>query len=204
MISEGAEAKIYSGKMLGIDVIVKDRIKKPYRIAEIDNPLRHQRTRTEAKILFLASSSGLNVPSVLLIGRTTLTIKKIDGIALHKIIDENTLPPKKLKKIISSAGTYAAMLHDLDISHGDLTPANMMVDKRGGLWIIDFGLAEMTPSIEEKALDLLLMKRSISGAMFNAFLDGYKKKSKRCAEILPRLNEIERRGRYQTRTLLTG
>ena len=61
---------------------------------------------------------------------------------------------------------------------------------------------EMTNSLEDKALDLLLMKRSSSAGQFLAFVDGYKRLGKDAPWVLRRLKEIEKRGRYQTRTLL--
>ncbi len=60
----------------------------------------------------------------------------------------------------------------------------------------------MTGSMEDKALDLLLMKRSINTMQFRAFADGYKAQGKDAAGVMKRLGEIEKRGRYQTRTLL--
>ncbi len=203
IIGEGAEAKIYQGRFLGFDTIVKDRIKKRYRIDLIDNALRKQRTKREAKILYMAATNGLMVPSVLFVGDTTLIIKKIDGVGLHEIINENTIGESKYRDLLFLAGRYAGIMHNLNIAHGDYTPANMMLDKSNRLWIIDFGLSEITSSIEEKALDLLLMKRAIPKSLFENFLKGYRTECKDADKTIARLAEIEKRGRYQTRTLLT-
>ena len=46
LIAQGAEAKIFKKK----DSILKDRIKKSYRLPQIDIKLRKSRTRSEAKI----------------------------------------------------------------------------------------------------------------------------------------------------------
>lgn len=44
LIAQGAEGKIYKTD----DRIIKERIKKNYRISEIDSKLRKERTRAEA------------------------------------------------------------------------------------------------------------------------------------------------------------
>ena len=205
LINEGAEAKIYSDRYLGVDVIVKDRIRKGYRIKEIDEVLRAQRTKGEARILYTASSNGLNVPGVLLVDGTRLYIRRIYGTSLHEYTNGSVrIPESRLSRALYDAGAYGGQLHNLDIAHGDYTPANMMLDRNGALWIIDFGLGEKTRSVEEKALDILLMKRALPKFLFAKFLSGYRKSSKDHAQILKRLAEIERRGRYQTRTLSTG
>lgn len=205
IIGEGAEAKIYSGKLLGVDIVIKDRIKKGYRIKEIDGILRKQRTKKEAKILYAASSSGLNVPNVLLVDGTRLYIKRIKGNGLHEYINGNLRISKTgLSRAVYTAGVCCGALHNLDIAHGDYTPANMIIDNKGVLWIIDFGLAETTRSVEEKALDLLLIRRALQKELFALFLDGYRKNCSAHAQVIQRLNEVERRGRYQTRTLITA
>lgn len=204
-IGEGAEAKVYEGELLGIRIVVKDRIRKRYRIPEIDSELRQKRTKIEARLLYTASANGLNVPNVLLVDGSRLFIRKIDGKNLHEAINGSMqIVPERLNRAIYDSGVCCGALHNLDIAHGDYTPANMMVDRNGTLWIIDFGLAETTRSVEEKALDLLLMKRAVPSKLFGSFLKGYRKSCTSSVEIINRLAEIERRGRYQTRTLITA
>ena len=63
IIAQGAEAKI----ILSNDFIIKDRIKKSYRISELDKKIRERRTRSEAKLL-LKSSKIINCPVPLRVG----------------------------------------------------------------------------------------------------------------------------------------
>ncbi len=202
MMGEGAEAKVYSGNFLGVEVVIKDRVRKRYRIKEIDDSLRKRRTKTEARMLYAASSNGINAPNVLLVDGTKLYIRRIKARNLHEYTNGGmVMAGAKMGHALYSAGVQCGILHNIGIAHGDFTPANMMIDGDGGLWIIDFGLAEATRSAEDKALDLLLMKRAVSKGLFARFLSGYRKSSVAHAEITRRLAEIERRGRYQTRTL---
>ena len=57
VLYQGAEAVIVKEK----DFIIKDRIKKSYRLPEIDEKIRKQRTKSETKLLEKASKI-INVP----------------------------------------------------------------------------------------------------------------------------------------------
>ena len=194
-LSEGAEAVLYETTFLGMHAVAKERTEKSYREKTIDTRIRDTRTKLEARVLARAYSNGANVPSVLLVGHNTIIMQKIDGKTLHSIEEK-----KWGGNAMIDAGKQLALLHSLDIAHGDFTPANVMSGKDGKIYVIDFGLAEITGSIEEKALDVLLMKRSIRKQNYVSFISGYQGFSK-AKEVLDRVEEIERRGRYQTRTL---
>jgi TP53 regulating kinase and related kinases len=60
VLVQGAEAKI----ILNNDFIIKDRIKKSYRIMELDDKIRKSRTKKEAKLLEKASQI-INAPKPL-------------------------------------------------------------------------------------------------------------------------------------------
>jgi Kae1-associated kinase Bud32 len=197
-ISEGAEAVIYSTVFMGFDAVVKERIRKRYRIKEMDDRIRTARTKREARILSFASDVGVRVPSVLLVDRYGICMSRIIGSNLNTLMKEG----ENLEGLFYRLGRYAGLLHDAGIVHGDYTPANVLIDKEHEPWIIDFGLSDTTSSFEEEALDLLLMKRSVSTKQFAEFVKGYKTQRKNSAEVLRRLAAIEKRGRYQTRTLL--
>jgi len=194
-IAEGAESYIYSTNFLGFEGIIKKRIKKNYRLSVLDESIRIRRTKNEARIMARLAKLGINSPSLLFLDKYDICMGRIDGTNLNRIA-ENT----NNKKIFSKLGEYCAILHNNNISHGDFTPANVMIGD--GIYLIDFGLSEITNSIEEKALDLLLMKRSISKDNFDVLIKSYKTNSKDHSMILKRLEEIEKRGRYNTRTLL--
>ena len=196
-LSEGAEAVIYSCKALGLDAVIKDRVRKGYRIGSLDERIRTARTKNEARILALAANAGINTPRVLLADRYSICMTRIRGRNLNKMADSGNM-----KGIFYRLGAYAAALHNAGIAHGDYTPANAMIDGKGRPYVIDFGLSVMTDAIEEKALDLLLMKRSISQQQYKTFVAGYKRSAKNVDEVLRRLAKIEKRGRYNTRTLL--
>ncbi|MEM0150049.1 MAG: KEOPS complex kinase/ATPase Bud32 [Candidatus Micrarchaeaceae archaeon] len=196
-ISEGAEATIYEVRAQNCSLILKYRPAKGYRVKNLDNMLRARRTRVEARALGAAHNIGVNVPLLRLVSKYGILTSMVKGSMLKDMLNRNS---KLLNKTLREAGRHLAALHSAGIVHGDYTPANIMVDGET-VYVIDFGLASFTNSIEDKALDLLLMKRSLSSAHFNSFMEGYKALSNQ-SEVCRRLAEIERRGRYQTRTLI--
>jgi len=146
------------------------------------------------------SSLGVNSPNVLLVDKYDIVMNRINGINLNDMINSNN-KKVNLKKIFGVLGNYIAILHNNDVIHGDYTPANIIVDKSSNVYLIDFGLSEMTNSVEDKALDILLMKRALDGNGVEEFLKTYKNICKENKLVLKRLADIEKRGRYNTRTL---
>lgn len=191
-IGEGAEAQIFETGMFGSRVIAKARQPKAYRIKELDVMLRRSRTKKEARAMLRARENGVNAPALLALGEFTIYMEKIEGTLLKDA--------GKGGAAYARIGAELAKLHAADIAHGDFTPANILL-RRGDVCVIDFGLSDITKSIEEKAIDLLLMKRAIKRNDFESMLEAYSKAYRDAKQVLDRLAGIERRGRYQIRTL---
>ena len=196
LVNEGAEAKIYETRVFGKSILVKVRQPKAYRVKELDTSIRVSRTRKEAHAMLLAKSKGAKVPAVLAYGKYEIYMEKAEGILLRDILSNAD------KHVFEQAGRELGKLHNAGIAHGDFTPANILVKggKNSKIIIIDFGLSTFTSSEEEQALDVLLMKRSIGKDQFSSFLAGYSSYAK-SGIVLSKLAEIEKRGRYQSRTL---
>jgi Kae1-associated kinase Bud32 len=192
IIDKGAEADIFSETLFNKSTIVKVRKPKRYRIAELDSSIRKTRTKREAKVMYRANKAGISTPRIYAIGKFSIYMERIKG----KLLKDTIQKPSMYSKL----GTELGMLHKNDIAHGDFTPANVMINGNR-LCIIDFGLSEVTKSIEEKALDLLLMKRSINKGNYDALVRSYKKDYAEAKDVLERLDKIEERGRYKIRTL---
>ncbi len=192
VFSEGAEAKIYQTRIFGKTLLLKARERKAYRIEQLDVKLRSTRTKKEARIMQIAYRQGANVPKVVAYGAFEIYMEKLDGMLLRDMKNAK-------QSIFVKCGEELAKLHKAGVVHGDFTPANIIVSKEK-VFVIDFGLAEQAPSLEERAIDVLLFKRSVTPKQFEAFLMGYKKFEK-SGEVIERLKEIEKRGRYQERTI---
>ena len=193
LISEGAESKIYADDSFGVPLIVKARERKGYRIEGLDESIRRGRTRKEAKAMCKARESGANVPGIIAVGRFSIFMERKRGKMLKDVRFGN--------KEMRAAGAQLAKLHAAGIAHGDFTPANIMLCSNGPC-IMDFGLAGIGGGDEEKAIDLLLMKRSVEKPQFSSFIKGYSAYANH-KPVLKKLSDIERRSRYKARTLQT-
>lgn len=198
-LSEGAEAIIYKTDFLGMPALIKRRISKDYREKKLDENIRTTRTKKEAKILSVLSDKEIYVPSLLMITKFDIYLSVIKGKRLSTFYDQK----KEMKKTFARIGESLATIHNSGISHGDYTPANIIVENEK-VGIIDFGLADITHSIEDKAMDIILMKRSINPSHYSKFISAYKQKSTDPKPILKRVEDIEKRGRYIERSLKTA
>lgn len=190
-IGAGAEAVIILNSKNNIE---KQRIRKDYRIEEIDTPLRRSRTKKEAKIIAKLYSLGLNVPKLIKVTEYDIEMEKIDGTQLKVILDKH---PGYAELI----GQNLTIMHDNEIMHGDLTTSNMIL-KDDKLYFIDFGLSFNSTRVEDMAVDIHLFKQALESKHFlvmdeayNFFLKGYNPKNKNA--ILKRLEVVESRGRYK-------
>jgi len=196
LIAQGAEAKIFQKN----SAILKIRTKKSYRHPILDNKLRKSRTKKEAKILTKALELGIKVPKVLDTGTFNLKMELIEGEKLSETLNSYNL--KKQLKIMQEIGEQTAKLHENNIIHGDLTTSNVLL-RKNKVFIIDFGLGFISQKIEDKAVDLHLIRQALEAkhfqnykALFQAFLKGYRKWEE-SKKIIDRLKIVEKRGRYK-------
>lgn len=197
IIGKGAEAVLY----LTDNKLVKERIKKGYRIEALDIKIRKSCTRKEYKLLVKASAL-INVPRVLEFcdKEMKITMEFIDGQLFRDILDE--IHNKKRIELCGRLGQDIALLHDNNIIHGDLTTSNFIL-KDDKIYFIDFGLGFVSHKVEDKAVDLHLLRQALESKhykhfeeSFRAVLEGYKK-SRNYKDVIERLEKVEKRGRYK-------
>lgn len=201
IIQKGAEAIIYLSTGKTGEKVVKDRPKKGYRIAELDERIRKARTKSEAKLLEKASKI-INSPKPIKIEKYSLEIPFIEGKKLSEHL--NSFPLAAQKKICRSIGSEVAKLHNAGIIHGDLTTSNIILSKDNNPCFIDFGLGFISNKIEDKAVDVHLFKEALEarhfknwGILFKEFLEGYKE-YKEHSKVLEQMKKVEARGRYRS------
>ena len=141
LLQQGAEAKIY----LSDNSITKSRIPKSYRHPVLDDKIRKSRTRREAKLLTKALALGINVPRVIKTDKSEIEIEFIDGDRLSEKL--NAYSEAKQFETMQKLGKQAALLHSLNIIHGDLTTSNVILENKD-VFLIDFGLAEYSIEVE--------------------------------------------------------
>lgn len=193
-LHEGAEAKIYFTD----GTVIKERLTKEYRYKEIDRALRKKNTRKEVKLLQKASEH-VPVPKVIAHSDVEMTIQMefIEGKKLRDVIDS-----VNRKDIFTRVGKKIAKLHNASIIHGDLTTSNIIIHDK--VYFIDFGLGFISTKVEDKAVDLHIIKKALESKhymhaeeCFGYLLEGYKKENTEFETIMRRLEKVERRGHYK-------
>ena len=205
--AKGAESDIYEATWLGREAIVKNRVSKSYRIPEIDNKIRKLRTKSEAKILSDVKRTGVRAPVLYDIDfeDKSIVMEKINGSLVKDIM--HNIDEDKRRELAIAIGENIKAFHDGDIIHGDLTGSNMILvednlDNIGdNLAIFDFGLGKYSDLLEDKAADLLVLKKSfqsidydIATETFNWILEAYDSNNQ--SKMANKIAEIEGRGRY--------
>ena len=197
IIQQGAEALILKEK----NQVIKRRTKKSYRIPEIDEKISKYRTRSESKLLKKAYEL-IKTPEITRTDEKTKEIfmEFIDGKKLSDHLDNFSL--EKQREICGKIGKNVAKLHERDIIHGDLTTSNMIL-KNNKVYFIDFGLGFISHKIEDKAVDLHLLKEALEARHFKHWKELLEEvfneynKSKDAKKVFEQLKKVEKRGRYK-------
>lgn len=195
LLFKGAESNIYLTKWYNKKAISKIRIPKIYRHRVLDDDLRRRRTISESKMITLAKEFGLRTPYIYFVDpfRAEIVMEYISGTRASKVLTSS---------ICNEIGRFVSTLHLFNIIHGDLTPANFIVNRK--ITMIDMGLSFHSTRREDKAMDIRLFKEILNSTyhryytkFFGDFLDGYKSvNSRELEKILQRMDEIDTRKRY--------
>ena len=190
LIAKGAESNIIKSSYMGQSAVIKARIPKSYRIPEIDSKIRKSRCKLEAKLLSDAKRVGVRTPILydVNLSEKSILMENIDGVMLKDVINE---------KLAYRVGLEIAKIHSADIIHGDITSSNIML-MDDDLVFLDFGLGRYSDLDEDKAVDLLVLKKSLQSIdynkavnYFNQVLKGYDN-----LKVINNIADIEKRGRY--------
>jgi Kae1-associated kinase Bud32 len=205
IIYRGAESVLYLDNFEGQQVLVKERIKKKYRIARIDEKIRKTRTRGEVKLLTEARKVGVLTPKILFVDEANhkIIMEFIDGTRIKELLF--TADKTTAERICFGIGKLVGKLHAAGIIHGDLTTSNMII-KDDQIYFIDFGLGEFSRRLEDQGVDLNLLYEALRSTHFKILklcweniVKGYKEEYKNAEQALKKVEEIERRARYMER-----
>ncbi|MGZ4904014.1 MAG: Kae1-associated kinase Bud32 [Halobacteriota archaeon] len=187
-VTVGAEAKV----SIYADVVVKERVPKGYRIKALDDKLRKERTKLEARIQSDARQGGVSTPIIIDVNDYTIHMERVKGDLVHQVINES---------IAEQVGETLCRLHASGIAHGDPTTRNMIV-AAGRVYLIDFGLAYYDSDVEARGVDVHVFFQTLEAMYDNAqllkeaFLRGYAKHCSDAARVVDRVDAIRLRGRY--------
>jgi bifunctional N6-L-threonylcarbamoyladenine synthase / protein kinase Bud32 len=180
--------------------VTKRREAKTYRHPELDDRLRRERTRIEARLTSLARRQGVPTP----------VLSDVDP--LESRLEFEYVGREDLRAALSPARVrevagHLARLHLAGFVHGDPTTRNVRVGRPDGrehgsdrTSLIDFGLGYHTDHVEDYAMDVHVFDQSLVGTADDpeplraALREGYREVGEEC--VLERLADVEGRGRY--------
>jgi TP53 regulating kinase-like protein len=202
LMKKGAEASLFLMDWNGRKVVMKKRLPKNYRPLKLDMQIRHYRTIHEPQLMHEAKKAGVATPTIFLVDlkNAAIIMEFVEGKQIKQML--NTVSSEERQTLCFEIGKLTGKLHMNGIVHGDLTTSNMILNSEGKIFFVDFGLGEKTSELESQGVDLHLMKRALQSThfdfaeeCFDSVLRGY---SKICGstEILKKIKEIEKRGRY--------
>jgi len=201
-----SKQKVYIKVHGDAKIVIKQRFTKTYRHSTLDERLNRTRTSQEARCLQKAFECGINTPRLLSWDKKNylISMEFIEGPTVKAKIpqlahDEDSA----LTLLATSIGESVASLHTQNLIHGDLTTSNMIINGlTGSLTIIDFGLASVSASIEDRAVDLYVLERAlhsthseVAAKLFSLIIDSYGAAVNRSQETLARLAAVQLRGR---------
>ncbi|KAJ3036059.1 TP53 regulating kinase [Rhizophlyctis rosea] len=207
LIKQGAEARVYKIPFGPTTAIVKERFRKAYRHPVLDEKLTARRVVQEARCLHRLRKAGIDTPTLYLLDvpNSLIYMECIEGSTARDYINAQTLSPEQETTLADSIGKSLAIMHSLDIVHGDLTTSNMLLRTgSNALTLIDFGLSTVSSMIEDKAVDLYVLERAListhpnSEPLFQKILDAYAEHWKEGKAVLRKHDEVRRRGRKRT------
>ena len=141
------------------------------------------------------------MPSILLIdhNNSSILISRIRGSPLYDLLKKGEAGTPELRKL----GHLIRRLHNLGISHGDLTTHNVMLSEEGDMHLIDFGLSRQSPELEHLGLDIQVLNECL-GASHSTIPDAIEtvseayleEESEKARSVIDRFRKITGRVRY--------
>lgn len=206
-VSRGAEASLRRVEWMGRPALLKERDLKAYRPKELDERLRRERTRTEARLLVEARRLGVRTPLVYDIDleRHRIVLEELPGPTLKQLIDQHPAEVSALEGPVRRFGRALGRLHAGGISHGDLTSSNVLFPEpeTGDPAFLDLSMGSRNAGLEELGIDLHLVEEDLRSLhpmgeqLLESFFAGYAEGNPhRHTEVRARGREIRGRVRY--------
>ena len=194
LIKRGAEAEILETSLLDKKSIEKHRLSKGYRCKKLDERIRLERTKSEAGLLHRTKGLGIRTPAIYSIDlkKKSIFMELINGKKAKDVIKGNL-------RLCREIGKKIALLHSSSLIHGDLTTDNILVENNSVVFI-DFGLGFYSSKEEDRAVDLLNLKKTLLAGdptlakEWNEIMKGYTTTSDK--SIGKKISEVEKRARY--------
>jgi Kae1-associated kinase Bud32 len=182
--ARGAEATLRAVDWWGFPALLKERDVKGYRPKALDERLRRERTRTEARLLVDARRLGVRTPLIydLDLARHRILLEELPGPTLKALLETHRSEAGALTAPVRAFGEALGRLHAGTITHGDLTSSNVIFPEgpSGPPALLDLSMGTKGGGLEAMGIDLHLVEEDLKGlhpegpALFERFLEGYR------------------------------
>ena len=150
LIGHGGMGAVYKARQPTLNRIVA--LKVLPRDAGMD-PKFAERFAREARAL--ASLSHPNIVALHDFGETDglfyFVMEYIDGVNLRQALERGSFSPSEALEIVPKICDALQYAHEEGIVHRDIKPENILLDRRGRMKIVDFGLAKLLTAAGESA-----------------------------------------------------
>jgi serine/threonine protein kinase len=140
-LGAGSMGVVYAARDPGLDRVVALKLLPPLD----PERRRHLEARLRREAQALARLDHPNVVSVHDLGMSEhgmfVVMRLVDGEPLDERIAYTRTTPAYALQLFVAAGRGLAAAHDAGIVHRDFKPANVLVDARDRVFVVDFGLA---------------------------------------------------------------
>jgi tetratricopeptide (TPR) repeat protein len=163
LLGMGGMGVVYAAHDPELDRDVAIKLLRP----DVDTQTQDLRARLLREAQAMARLSHPNVIAVHDVGlhgdQVFIAMELIEGQTLRQWLETQTRSRGDALEVLLQAGRGLAAAHEVGIVHRDFKPDNVMISRKGGVRVLDFGLARAfatTPSSGEMARGLL---RSLTG-----------------------------------------
>ena len=142
MLGRGGMGMVYRARQPSLDRTVALKLLMPQRAGDTQLQARFEQ---EAKAL--ARLSDPNIVPVfdagVAQGTLFVAMEYVEGRDLRRVMKERPIPPDEAVKIVRQVCSALDYAHGRGVVHRDIKPENLLIDDRGRVRIVDFGLAHL-------------------------------------------------------------
>jgi len=130
------------GRTLALKVLLPERVQQPEALARFDREIRFVGQLNHPNVVQPTDGGEEN-------GVRFLVMEYVDGVDLATLTEQvGPLPLADACEIVRQAAAGLEHAHERGIVHRDIKPSNLMVDRRGIVKILDFGVAHLRADAE--------------------------------------------------------